>query len=101
MLKDTHDIKPGMDMVVLVHKLGEKNFLQKFIGCRDEPVKRMETRLTQKHKKTIPLRKYGGKEKDTKTTLHLLFFFWGRLCTELCKLTAMILMVFFEYNPIS
>ena len=27
---------------------------------------------TKTHKKTTPLWKYGGKEKDTKTTLHLL-----------------------------
>ena len=49
-----------------------KNFLSKIFRCRDEPMKRVETRLRQKHKKTTPLRKHGGKEKDTKTTLHLL-----------------------------
>ena len=30
-----------------------------------------------------------------------LLFFLGGLCTKLCKLTAMILIVFYEYNPIS
>ena len=41
-------------------KLGGKNSLQKFIGCRDEPIKSTETRQGRKHKTTL-IGNDGGK----------------------------------------
>ena len=44
------------------HKLGVKNFLQKFTS-RDGPVKSTETKQGYKHKKTTLLQKNCGKER--------------------------------------
>ena len=48
-----------------------KNFSLKMFRCRDEPIKGWKQDQTKTHKETTPLWKYGGEEKDTKTTLHL------------------------------
>ena len=47
-----------------------KNFLQKFIGCKDEPIKSTETRQGWKHNTTL-IGNDGGKGRQN-TTLHLL-----------------------------
>ena len=43
--------------------LGEKFFLQKFIGYRGEPIKSTKTRQGWKHKTTL-IEKDGGKERQ-------------------------------------
>ena len=59
--------------VLIADIIRGKTFLHKWFRCRDEPIKSMGTRQGRKtHKKSTLLRKHGRKEKDTKTTLHLL-----------------------------
>ena len=50
-----------------------ENFSVKIVRCRDEPIKRMETRQRQKHTGRLPHYRNMEEKKNTqKTTLHLL-----------------------------